>query len=220
VRTVGIRVDRWQWREMFASENGPPSGMTRAVLHAIALHMKRSGDGAFPSQVTIAVRCGFSERVVRTDLKIAQRAGWLEISTRDRPGQGWRLSQYAALVPAHLAQLIPKGAEPGASRLQGHAEPRARRADFEDATCGTSRQIVRNRVPTNTPLTLEELSKERDSRKRIERPKTEGPSHISSVLPTQLASSQETNTKAELPQRPAMPDRLKQLAALHKMGSA
>ena len=84
---MALECDRWEWRDLFASEHGPPDPSTRLVLFVLSLHMNQNGENAFPAQQLIATRTGLSERSVRTHLDHAVRGGWLRISKKARRGQ-------------------------------------------------------------------------------------------------------------------------------------
>lgn len=101
---MAIECDRWQWREVFASEHGPADPSTRLVLFALALHMNQRGENAWPAQALIAKRTGLSERSVRTHLAHAKRTGWIRISNKPRKGQAWFVHQYVATIPDELAK--------------------------------------------------------------------------------------------------------------------
>ena len=102
---MAIEIERWQWRELFASEHGPADAGTRLVLFVIALHMNENGENAFPSQALVATRTGLSERSVRRHLAHAEKTGWLQRFERRRPGRAYFVSQYVATIPDHLAPL-------------------------------------------------------------------------------------------------------------------
>jgi hypothetical protein len=100
---VAIECERWEWRELFASEHGPKDAGTRLVLFVLALHMNQAGGSCFPSQKTIAERSGLSERSVRTHLTNAEKAGWLKIGQQSQKGQAWFVHNYVATFPDELA---------------------------------------------------------------------------------------------------------------------
>jgi len=102
---VAVECERWQWRELVASEHGPADPSTRLVLFVLALHMNQSGDNAFPSQATIARRAGLSERSVRTHLGLAENGGWIKVFNKPRKGQAWFVHEYLATIPDELAQF-------------------------------------------------------------------------------------------------------------------
>jgi helix-turn-helix protein len=104
---VALECYRWEWRDLFASEHGPPDPSTRLVLFVLAdLYMNQKGESAWPSQHTLAVRTGLSERSVRSHLKIAEKLGWLKIYLKTRPGKSWFSHEYVAVIPKRVAGLI------------------------------------------------------------------------------------------------------------------
>jgi hypothetical protein len=105
VSDVAIECERWQWRELLASEEGPEDPSTRLVLFVLALHMNQQGLNAFPSQETIAKRSGLSARAVRTHLRRAEKAHWLKIYQKPRKGQAWFVHEYVACIPDNLIEL-------------------------------------------------------------------------------------------------------------------
>jgi hypothetical protein len=102
---VPLECERWQWRELFASEHGPSDTGTRLVLFVLALHMNQDGESAYPAQELIARRSGLSVRSVRKHLQLAEQGGWLNIHQKRRRGQAWFVNEYAATIPDGLAEL-------------------------------------------------------------------------------------------------------------------
>jgi hypothetical protein len=176
---VPLECERWQWRELLASERGPPDSCTRLVLFVLALHMNQTGQNAFPSQVTLARRSGLSERSVRKHLDIARKLGWIKIHNKPRKGKAWFVHEYVACVPDQLGELCdskPWETNPIWTRPEsragrrsteidlrqangaGHSADRAtrpanctQRAASGAATPGTTFRDARHHVPTNTP---------------------------------------------------------------------
>jgi helix-turn-helix protein len=138
---ASIEVDRWQWRELFASEHGPADYPTRLVLFVLSLHMGHDGDQAWPSQETIAKRAGLSDRAVRKHIALAQESGWLRVEPRRQHGQAWFVHEYTAMIPENLAQFCTarpweedptwKRPERRAGRRKQRAEPGAGRQSSE-----------------------------------------------------------------------------------------
>jgi hypothetical protein len=170
---VPLEAERWEWRELFASEHGPADPSTRLILFVLALHMNQQGDTAFPSQETIAKRSGLSVRSVRTHLDHAVNGGWLRISKKSRRGQAWFVHEYTATIPTALADRVaskpwvddPKWqrAENSAGRvdkspdsegdpaiLAEHPANDARRPAIDDTTPGKICRDARQGLPTNS----------------------------------------------------------------------
>lgn len=143
-----IRVDRWAWLQMIASESGPPSPTTRHAMHAVSLHMNNRGESAWPSMETIATRMGGSVRAAKKHIKNASENGWLRVEKRRQPGRGWRVNEYRAAVPHYLAELIPKSRK---QRAQG-APRRGRQGAPHSTTQCTSVLDAVHDVHTNSSV--------------------------------------------------------------------
>ena len=102
---MALECERWQWRELFASEHGPDDPSTRLVLFVLSLHMNQDGGNAFPAQELIAKRSGLSVRSVRTHLANAAQAGWLKIYQKTQKGKAWYVHEYVATIPDELAEF-------------------------------------------------------------------------------------------------------------------
>jgi biotin operon repressor len=166
---VAIECDRWEWRDLFASEHGPPLPTTRLVLFVISIYMNPSGKNAFLGQALIASRTGLSERAVGKHIALAKEAGWLTIHKRHREGQAWYGLQYAAAIPDTVVihrkkkpwakDSQPGRPEPGAGRQAKRPEPGAgrhgerperndRRPAQNGTTTSTNRSNDQHHVPT------------------------------------------------------------------------
>jgi len=159
---VALECERWQWRELIASEHGPANPSTRLVLLVLALHMNQDGANAFPSQQLIATRSGLSVRSVRTHLALAAAAQWVRIYQKRRSGQNWFIHEYVATIPDELADRCKskpweddptsQRAENSAGRSdseQRHPANSARRAAIDDTTSGNLRHNARQPLPPN-----------------------------------------------------------------------
>lgn len=150
---LAVHVGRWEWRQLIASDHGPPSATTRYVLHVIALFMSDEvggGSTCFPSQAAIAKRAALTTRAVKKHIAIAKRSYWLDVGEHHNNGQSWRRNSYAATVPAALHPIVqrvknkdsralwisPKGGEPGSP------------------SWGTTFPLMVNDVPTNLTSNL------------------------------------------------------------------
>jgi hypothetical protein len=170
---VALDCERWQWRELVASEHGPPDPGTRHVLLTLALHMNQLGDSCFPSQDLIVKRTGLSERSVRKHLKLAQQQQWIEVRQKRRQGQAWFSHEYAAIIPDELAQYCtskpweddPTWRRPAESAARsktqgfngqhpangaGHPATGAERPATENTTPGNLRHDARHQLPLNS----------------------------------------------------------------------
>jgi hypothetical protein len=171
---TALECERWQWRELIASENGPSDPSTRLVLFVLSLHMNQRGENAFPAQKLIAIRAGLSERSVRTHLNLAADAGWLRICKKAQKGQAWFVHEYVATIPDRLAELRTskpweddptwerpanpagrrKGRKSGLRAANGAERPAilAERPANDDTTGGNLRHDARQGLPTNSSL--------------------------------------------------------------------
>lgn len=104
---LAVHVKRWPWRQIIASDHGPPSSTTRHVLHILSLFMNDDG-GCHPSQATIARRAALTTRAVKKHIAIAKRGYWLEVTERYSDGQSWRGNNYVATVPASLHPVVQR----------------------------------------------------------------------------------------------------------------
>ena len=68
---------RNDWKLSFMASKLAPT--TRLVLHTIGEHLDNSGSDARVSVGEIVRQSGLSDRAVRTHLRIAYDAGWIEI---------------------------------------------------------------------------------------------------------------------------------------------
>ena len=135
-------MDLNQWRNKVASKNGPPDATTRLTLLCIALHMKKDGTSAFPSQQYLAERAGLTERTVQKHIQRAVEQGWLKRRKRSR-GR-WPHYEYEIAVPSHILVSEKDSTIPESSSKP--PEP-------SSAHTGNSRQKHRNQIPTNYPVT-------------------------------------------------------------------
>lgn len=90
---------KWQWRSIVLSKFGPPDPSTRLVLVAIAQHMWKGKQSAFPGQQLIAECSGLSVRSVQVHLDIASSKRWIRIKERKRRGQVGVRNEYFPLIP-------------------------------------------------------------------------------------------------------------------------
>jgi hypothetical protein len=171
---TSVECERWQWRELIASEHGPADPSTRLVLFVLSLHMNENGENAFPAQKLIAQRAGLSERSVRTHINLAADAGWLRIYQKPQKGKAWFVHEYQATIPDRLAELCkarPWEDDPNWKRPENSAgrktEPKltqraangagrpailAPRPANDDTTGGNLRHDARQGLPTNSSL--------------------------------------------------------------------
>lgn len=157
---MAVDCDRWNWRELLASEDSHLPPTTRLVLLTLSLHMNVHGANAWPSQELLAKRTGLSERAIREHLAIAQKQDWIQITQRRRPGQAWFSHQYFPMIPAALAEKVkaascqhdPKWERPerGSARSPQHPANGARHPEPRSSTPGTSFLNTRNHVPPNS----------------------------------------------------------------------
>lgn len=108
---LAVHVERWQWRQIIASDHGPASPTTRYVLQVLSLFMQKPGGNCFPSQSMIARRAALTTRAVKKHLAIARRDRWIDVTEHHNFGnfgQGWRRNSYAAIVPATLHPIVQR----------------------------------------------------------------------------------------------------------------
>ncbi len=141
---MALECERWQWRELIASENGPSDPSTRLVLLVLSLHMNQVGENAFPAQELIAKRAGLSVRSVRTHLNLAADAEWLRIYQKAQKGKAWFVHEYMATIPDRLAGL--RTSKPWVD------DPKWERPANDDPTPGNLRHDARQGLPTNSSL--------------------------------------------------------------------
>lgn len=157
---MAVDCDRWNWRELVASELSGLPPTTRLVLLTISLHMNENGANCWPSQASIVKRTGLSERAVREHLDIAERYQWIRVEQRRRPGKAWFNHQYYPIVPDKLADEIkaapweddpkwerpaPRAARKGSRPANGAEHPAP-----SSSTPGTTCRDARHHVPTNS----------------------------------------------------------------------
>lgn len=167
----GLECERWQWRELIASEHGPPHPSTRLVLLILSLHMNELGNRCFPSQELIVTRTGLSARSVRSHLKLGESMGWIEIYVKRRKGQAWFNHEYAAIIPPNLAQYCTskpwerdpawrRAANSAGRSAQSDSHPAnsaerpptvAQRAANDDTTGGNLCRDAQQPLPPNSP---------------------------------------------------------------------
>lgn len=104
--TGQIEVDFGNWRDLITSEHGPSEHTTRGLLLVLSLYMNPRRNWCFPSQPTIAVRVGLSERAVREHLKLAKEARWIFIRHKPRSAGNRPAREYVATIPAELKHLV------------------------------------------------------------------------------------------------------------------
>jgi hypothetical protein len=91
--------------------------MVRPALFVVSLHMTRDGNGAFPSQETIAMRAGVGVRSVKRYLAASEAQEWLTRRKVRRTGKAWRRTGYEAVVPNEVhAMLLDRQRAPSAGR--------------------------------------------------------------------------------------------------------
>jgi hypothetical protein len=137
---------RWRWAYM--SSYGPRS-TTRLVLLAVALHMDKHGQRAFPSQSLLAEETGLTRRAVGKHLKEAEETGWITRRRVRLHGKTWAQTFYAPTIPdrvsraqdgdAQAALPVARAAVPG----RPVPEPGAAAAEQSSRSQG-------NHVPTNS----------------------------------------------------------------------
>jgi hypothetical protein len=87
----------WTW-EQAITKSGLES-TTRLLLFTLATDMDKHGQSCFPSVPEISDASGLGERTISKHIKIAQKSGWLMVSTRRKAGQKWDHNYYEATWP-------------------------------------------------------------------------------------------------------------------------
>lgn len=106
------RLTRFRWERLVVSERGPVSPTTRLVLLALATHLNREGQ-AWPSEKTLALETGLSERAVLSHLEIAVTDSWIERAASRDQGKAWRRYTYTIRTPSNSAlRTAPRSAPP------------------------------------------------------------------------------------------------------------
>jgi hypothetical protein len=137
-----VRVDVFTWRRAIESEAGPPERTTRHVLLSLSNCMTEEGDGAWPSQATLARRCLMTRRSIITHVNVADLTGWLARTRGPQSGKGWALTGYVATVPEHVFAALPKSV--GGERRSHGGEPRS--PPRRDGGERRARKVVKNRT--------------------------------------------------------------------------
>lgn len=224
---VSEPVDLFVWRNAIASKDGPRNPNARLVLLTLSLHMKSDGTGAWPSQTLLAQRSGLSRRAVQTHLENAAKEGWLDRRAGARNGQGWRLTEYEAVVPYSVYEALPERpweADPTWRRGACGAPPSSRRGANGSANVAQIEtdvaQIEHERGAkllraNSSSLTLQETlpktegalartpTVDKSTRRRTKKKtETTGPKSLSDVLALRGDSHQEVRQAEPVP-RPA-----------------
>lgn len=88
----------FRWMDAWMGPDGPKP-TTRHVLHALASHMDRHGDGCWPGTRLLAKETGRARKTVRRHLDQAKDAGWITWVEEDGEGQAWRRRRYLPTYP-------------------------------------------------------------------------------------------------------------------------
>jgi hypothetical protein len=87
----------WTWRQAFAESD--LGSTTKAVLHALSLHMSPTGDSCFPSIVRLMKLTSLSRQTVCEHLDVAETAGWIVRTKHGFAGQRWKRNEYVPRWP-------------------------------------------------------------------------------------------------------------------------
>lgn len=102
---VGDKPFRYRWLDLVRSESGPRCGV-RHILDELSRFMDLDGGHCFPSQETLAVTSGRSERNVNELLSEAEDKGWIRTFKHRGRGRAWAQQSYIATIPEHLKFLL------------------------------------------------------------------------------------------------------------------
>lgn len=214
-------VDRYTWRLAIVGDSGPRNATTRHLLLTLSLSMNSAGDSAWPSQKTLAARCLISRRTVVTHLELAERTEWLARELGPKGGKGWRLTSYCAVVPENVYLDLPErpweadpkwrrgerpspryvqverptreGGEPDAPKVVNGAHEGGA-TDAYRGEPGATVTLPLNSSSVTSPKREGALARTAavDKSTKTSKTKNEEPAHISTVLPTHGAASQES----------------------------
>lgn len=101
-RRATPRLRPCDWIAVVRSELGPPKRPMRLVLAMLYTHMDNDSGRAWPSQLTLAQECRYSEIQIRRILKAAVDEQWLHRQTFTRSGRRGRHHEYYPRLPSHL----------------------------------------------------------------------------------------------------------------------
>lgn len=168
--SIGRQRLLFAWRHALASEEGPAVAGDRHIALTLALYMDRDGLSAWPSQDTIAMRSGLTDRTVGRALERLCKEQWLDRQPRKSP-KGNRHKRYGyeyrARLPKALADAYAKGER---CSLFNGKDPRRLPPELNTESDDIS---MANAVRTNTSI---ELVKELAYRKGRNGTRAEGTS--------------------------------------------
>ncbi|WP_416877953.1 helix-turn-helix domain-containing protein [Litorimonas sp.] len=118
----------WSWQDAITESD--LKATTRLVLLTLATFMNAKNTAAHPTQEELARCSGLSIRAVKSNLKLAIDAGFLEVSKHGFGGQKWANNQYKAVMPTpskgsaagapdseKVVQQVPKGSAPNDQKV-------------------------------------------------------------------------------------------------------
>lgn len=95
------KVRRWRW--LVWSEQGPKHVVQRGICQILFDFLITSPSSeVYPSEATIAVKAGVSEKTIRTHLLALEASGWISRAARGGGGRGWRRTSYKLHFPKHV----------------------------------------------------------------------------------------------------------------------
>ncbi|GLR55148.1 helix-turn-helix domain-containing protein [Shinella yambaruensis] len=98
-----------RWRNALA--DSALGSNAKHVLKEIHSFMNADGRQAFPTIAMLARRTSLSEKTVRTHLKVAEDAGWIDVQEGRFPGKRWRRFTYSARFPDQASEVGEMGQE-------------------------------------------------------------------------------------------------------------
>lgn len=165
------------WRHALCSEYGPSRSSDRLVALGLSLYLNSEGLGAWPSQDTLVIRTGLSERTVRDALERLCSENWLSRMPRKPPehiqsadrGRAIRWGyEYRARLPGELAAAYLKGEMVAAFSGQDPRRPPAKkkpaiddRSNRQPLPTNAAEELIRTTASKKEQVVLPESLPER-----------------------------------------------------------
>lgn len=125
--------------------------------------MQKDGQGAFPSEDTLAKETGLTDKAVRKHLKIGAETGWIGRKLFRDKGKDWAGYRYWATLPKGID--VP---EPRSAPNQSAPEPQVVGAESGAVGAEPDDHLHRNDVPTNSTSNSTYNSTKNSTENRLE----------------------------------------------------